>query len=391
MLPAYRPSNRESGFALLALLVPALITCDEVSFEPVPVATLEVTPGTGSVEIGQSLQLKATPKNASGSALYRTVAWNSSSVTVATVDGTGLVTGVSEGTATITATSESVSGAATIKVFEPGAHHCKVQSQIPEEECWALVALYDATNGPEWTVSTGWLANTTPCSWHGVTCATGAVVRLHLSEMQLTGSIPSELGNLESLQFLELGFNQLNGSIPPELGNLGNLQSLSLSLNQLTGSIPPELGNLGNLEYLGLFLNQLSGSIPPELGNLANLQDLGLYRNQLTGSIPPELGNLTNLEDLELFSNQLTGSIPPELGNLENLQSLVLHSNELSGVVPLTVAQKGGVIQSLYPTGWCTFVPPGNAGLFMPDTQDYRNADLDGDGLICRLGFTASW
>ncbi len=35
------------------------------------------------------------------------------------------------------------------------------------------------------------------------------------------------------------------------------------------------------------------------------------------------------------------------------------------------------------------FAPPGNAGLYMPDTQDYHDADLDSDGLICGLGFTA--
>ncbi len=389
MLPAFIPSGGGVRLAALLLLLPALITCDGGSTEPVPVATVEVAPRIGTVEIGQSLQLTATPKNASGSALYRTVTWESSDVAVVTVDENGLVTGVSRGTATITATSEGVSGTATVRVFGPGAHNCLVQSQIPETECWGLVALYEATGGPGWAVSTGWLANATPCTWHGVTCAAGSVVRLTLSEKELTGSIPPELGDLENLQHLELGLNELNGSIPPELGKLGNLQSLSLSMNQLTGSVPPELGSLANLEYLGLFFNQLTGAIPPELGNLAVLQRLGLYHNQFTGSIPPELGSLVNLQTLVLHSNELTGSIPQELGNLASLRSLVLHSNELSGLVPLSVAQKGGLIQSLDRTGWCSFVPPGNAGLYMPDTQDYRNADLDGDGLICGLGFTA--
>ena len=63
----------------------------------------------------------------------------------------------------------------------------------------------------------------------------------------------------------------MSGSIPSELGNLANLLGLLLSNNQLSGPIPSELGNLANLESLWLLDNQLSGSIPPELGNLANL------------------------------------------------------------------------------------------------------------------------
>jgi len=59
--------------------------------------------------------------------------------------------------------------------------------------------------------------------------------------------------------------NDLTGSIPPELGNLDSLEDLSLSSNDLTGSIPDELGNLDSLTYLTLSSNNLTGSIPPEL------------------------------------------------------------------------------------------------------------------------------
>jgi hypothetical protein len=118
---------------------------------------------------------------------------------------------------------------------------------------------------------------------------------LYLYSNQLTGSIPTELGNLINLGDLELQSNQLTGSIPPELGNLSNLQDLYLSSNQLTGSIPSSLGNLSNLTYLGLQSNQLTGSIPSSLGNLSNLYSLRLQSNQLTGSIPTSLTNLTHL------------------------------------------------------------------------------------------------
>ena len=116
---------------------------------------------------------------------------------------------------------------------------------------------------------------------------------------------------------MSLSNNQLTGSTPTELGNLTRLTALSLSDNQLTGSIPTELGNLTRLTALFLHNNQLTGSIPPELGNLTRLTALFLHNNQLTGSIPPELANLTELFDLRLAGNQLTGCVPSALRDVQ--------------------------------------------------------------------------
>jgi Leucine-rich repeat (LRR) protein len=255
------------------------------------------------------------------------------------------------------------------------------QSQIPEIEYEALVALYEATDGENW-INKWTLPTEYPCELYGVICDYGHVYGLFLNENHLSGSIPPELGNLENLFQLFLNKNQLTGPIPPELGNLvrlyflnlranqlsgpipselgnlvnlfdlyldgnqlneqippelGNLDqllNLYLGFNQLSGPIPPELGNLGNLVYLNLRDNQLSGPIPPELSNLENLSWLGLDSNQLSGPIPPELGNLENLLHLYLGFNQLSGSIPPELGNFENLDGLGLYNNQLSGTIP---------------------------------------------------------
>ena len=86
--------------------------------------------------------------------------------------------------------------------------------------------------------------------------------------------------------------------------------TLNLFGHQLSGSIPSEIGNLSNLTHLYLHSNSLTGSIPPEIGNLTNLTDLSLSFNSLTGSIPPEMQNLTNLEHLNLGFNSFTGEIP---------------------------------------------------------------------------------
>ncbi len=85
--------------------------------DPVPVASVTVSPATASVTVGQTVQLTATPRDAAGNPLSgRAVAWVSSATRVATVSGSGLVAGVAAGTATITASSEGQSGTAAVTV-----------------------------------------------------------------------------------------------------------------------------------------------------------------------------------------------------------------------------------------------------------------------------------
>ena len=85
----------------------------------------------------------------------------------------------------------------------------------------ALVSLYQATNGVNWLKSDNWLTNVPLDAWHGVTTdSSGRVIALDLSENELSGSIPSELGEFTELKELHLEENELSGSIPPELGKL---------------------------------------------------------------------------------------------------------------------------------------------------------------------------
>ena len=203
----------------------------------------------------------------------------------------------------------------------------------------ALVALYNATGGADWTNNTNWLSNEALSEWHRVeTDEDGRVTALRLGVNKLSGEIPAELENLTKLQELSFSINTLSGEIPAELGNLTNLEGLDLLQNTLSGEIPAELGNLTNLQLLYLHSNLLSGEIPVELGGLTNLQSLSLSENALSGEIPEELGNLTNLQLLYLDSNLLSGKIPAKLGNLTNLEDLFLNRNELSGPLPLTLS-----------------------------------------------------
>ena len=204
----------------------------------------------------------------------------------------------------------------------------------------ALVALYNATGGADWTNNTNWLSNEPLSSWYGVTTdANGRVASINLSNNNLRGTIPAELGSLTNLVYLNLRQNMLSGEIPAELGSLTNLQVLNLYDNELSGTIPAELGQLTNLLWLALSDNELSGTIPAELSRLTNLEVLDLYDNELSGTIPAELGQLTNLLWLILSENILSGTIPAELSRLTNLEVLDLYDNELSGTIPAELGQ----------------------------------------------------
>src|SRR6267378_1407285 len=93
----YRAIAKQNGSSLADTSV--------VTVTVLPVASVMVTPPTPSVQVGQTVQLAATPEDANGSPLSgRVVTWATSAPTVATVNGSGLVTAVAAGSATITAT-----------------------------------------------------------------------------------------------------------------------------------------------------------------------------------------------------------------------------------------------------------------------------------------------
>src|SRR2546422_433456 len=110
----------------------------------VPVASVTVTPATPTVFLGQTVQLTATPKDANGNVLNgRVVIWASDNTAVATVSSTGLVTGVTQGQATITATSETESGTAAVAVgrlmlaeFSAGGVHTCGVTTSDGAFCW---------------------------------------------------------------------------------------------------------------------------------------------------------------------------------------------------------------------------------------------------------------
>jgi len=98
-----------------------------ITVSPAPVASVTVSPTSATLVVGQTVQLEAQPRDASGRPLDgRAVTWSSNRSDVATVTSTGIVATVSVGTATITASSEGRSGTAAIVVEAPSVSRVEV-------------------------------------------------------------------------------------------------------------------------------------------------------------------------------------------------------------------------------------------------------------------------
>ncbi|KAG5521770.1 hypothetical protein RHGRI_034108 [Rhododendron griersonianum] len=147
------------------------------------------------------------------------------------------------------------------KLFEPMNDPCATLPAM--EDLDALYAWKSVLVDPN-NVLQSWNPTVkSPCTWFHITCnSLNSVVRVDLGDAGLSGPLVPHLGDLDSLQYLEVYGNNLSGSIPRELGKLFHLISLDLYNNQLSGHIPPTLGKLKSLKFMRLNSNKLTGKIP---------------------------------------------------------------------------------------------------------------------------------
>jgi hypothetical protein len=167
--------------------------------------------------------------------------------------------------------------------------------------------------------------------------------KLNLSLNPLTGTIPSELGNLINLRELMMSRSFFKGPIPTTIGKLTNLENLEIYGNLLSSTIPTEIGNAKNLKRMDMFNNKLRGKIPASLAKIENLQIIHVKKNLLTGTIPSGLGNLQHLTWFDASSNILSGTIPASLGSSRSLKDIRLGGNRIFEPIPLSLCKNPNI------------------------------------------------
>lgn len=156
--------------------------------------------------------------------------------------------------------------------------------------------------------STRWLSDTNECEWFGLDCG----------DAFLDGGSADAYFPLVNI---DLGSNNLNGPLLPEFFGFLELQALFMDGNiNISGSIPEELGQMNQLKFLDIDDSAVSGSLPEALFTLRDLIVIDLNSNQLTGTLSAGIGEITGLEILQLENNSMTGDLPTEaLLDLERL------------------------------------------------------------------------
>ncbi|CAN6865281.1 unnamed protein product [Brassica oleracea var. botrytis] len=242
---------------------------------------------------------------------------------------------------------------------------CSVSALTNGLDASALQALKS-----EWTRFPENWKGSDPCgtNWVGITCNNNNhVISISLGNLNLEGKLSADISSLAELQILDLTSNsKLSGSLPSNIGNLRKLTTLNLMECGFSGEIPESIGSLEQLITLSLNSNKFSGTIPASIGRLSKLNWFDIADNKIEGTIPvsngtssPGLdmlletkhfhfGNNTLSGDIpeKLFSsnmtlihvlfdgNQFTGKIPNSLGLVKTLTVLRLDRNKLTGDIP---------------------------------------------------------
>ncbi|KAK1430079.1 hypothetical protein QVD17_12579 [Tagetes erecta] len=165
---------------------------------------------------------------------------------------------------------------------------------------------------------------------------------LDLSANKLIGTIPVSnlimpvgLDKLTRAKHFHLGDNQLSGGIPPKLFNSSmKLIHLLLENNRLTGTIPSTLGLVTSLQVVRLDRNLLRGNVPSNINSLINVTEMFLSNNQLTGPIP-DLTGMNVLNYIDLSNNSFDQSnVPSWLSTIKALTTIKMQKTNLDGEVP---------------------------------------------------------
>lgn len=191
--------------------------------------------------------------------------------------------------------------------------------------CDMAAALNPASAGLSgWNCSAGIPPPLVVCRWGEVGCNDDLLVaRISLGYYGLSGTIPTSIGGLMSITYLNLFQNKLSGSIPTSIGGMTLMNTLALFLNKLTGTVPSNIDQMSALNSLDFGYNMLVGVIPSTFCSL----HLSYFRIKESGNTcyPDCLSTISNLytdTTQKVCSSSPTGRI--HLYNLHNIFTLTV-------------------------------------------------------------------
>ncbi|TSK22772.1 Leucine-rich repeat-containing protein 18 [Bagarius yarrelli] len=123
-----------------------------------------------------------------------------------------------------------------------------------------------------------------------------------LSRNQLK-RIPDFIGQLIGVLFLDLHSNYIE-QLPKSIGQLESLCHLNLCNNSLdSAGLPADIGNLKSLQTLNLGMNRIT-ALPPTMASLSSLKELALFDNMIT-VLPECIRMLPKLKKINIKRNPI--------------------------------------------------------------------------------------
>ena len=403
------PAPTRSRVALVGAALLTACSGDAPSATAPPAVTrvptsVTVSPSSAQLaSLDQTVKLTAAVRDQNGNAMSgAAVAWSSSVTAVATVDGTGLVTAVANGSATITATAGTVSGNAAVTVEQIAV----ATSMAPDSLIFAALgdtatlaaAIVDANGHELADAEVGWAsADTSVATVNAgglVTAVAGGNTTITATAGEVSGSAPVTVQPVAasiSLDPPELSFAALgdtatlaavvvdaNGhavtdavvawsSADPSVASVdsaGLVTAVAVGSTEVTAasdsvaasaevdvaspsSDRDVLAHLFRTTGGESWRNRTNWLTDKPLGQWHGVETDGdgrvtavrLPENLLAGAIPAELGDLSHLETLNLRENKLRGTLPPEIGTATRLREIDLGHTELDGAIPATLGR----------------------------------------------------
>lgn len=138
--------------------------------------------------------------------------------------------------------------------------------------------------------------------------------------------------NLQS--FLAPGTN-FTGTLPSTIGNWNSLYTFSIESSGFSGPLPDSIQNWTELNVFWATSNGLSSSLPEAIGNWRAITSAMISDNAFTGTFPASLANWYQIDVFDISNNAFTGTLPASLGNWSNSITVFdVSNNTFSGTIP---------------------------------------------------------
>ncbi len=211
-----------------------------------------------------------------------------------------------------------------------------------EQDQEALLTLYEATGGDNWTNGADWPNQEDINTWEGVTVSGNRVTGLNLAGSNLTGAVPGELGDIVGLVGLNLSGNLIEEL--PDLTSLVNLTTLNVAGNLLDfGDLEPNKDiegltyspqrNFGEEGFEERIPKDSDYSLSFDIGGSANAYQWSLQGRTFEGDIT---GATASFYDISAIDYDKMGRYTLTVTNA-NLPELTLTSHPQTVLATTTV------------------------------------------------------